>query len=397
MKEYCEENHTKALLASRNALFLLFALPGVAFATWVSRTVSTRDILAVSNAEMGWILFGLSVGSVIGLLSASHFIDRKGARDVIVGSMFFMIVGLFCLGMNFYVISNIGAFCSLVVFGVGYGLAEVALNVEGSAIERELGVTLLPKFHGFFSVGTLVGALSGSVAALLHIPILYQFLVVSVLSILFVCVLYRFLPSGTGKKEKRKEKKRVQHTSLRMEKKIFLIGVFVLGMAFAEGSANDWLPIVMVDGHEQSAVTGSIMYTVFVLAMTFARMISGYFLDRFGRVTVVHTTIVMAIIGISIVIFGNQPFLLYVGVILWGMGASLGFPIGLSAAGDDSENATSNVAIVSLIGYTAFLVGPPFLGILGQFFGIRNALLAVLLFVLLSGVVSFATRENKSG
>ncbi|EEL50030.1 Sugar transporter [Bacillus cereus Rock3-44] len=128
-------------------------------------------------------------------------------------------------------------------------------------------------------------------------------------------------------------------------------------MAFAEGSANDWLPIVMVDGHEQSAVTGSIMYTVFVLAMTFARMISGYFLDRFGRVTVVHTTIVMAIIGISIVIFGNQPFLLSVGVILWGMGASLGFPIGLSAAGDDSENATSNVAIVSLIGYTAFLVG----------------------------------------
>lgn len=357
MKEYCEENHTKALLASRNALFLLFALSGVAFATWVSRTASTRDILAVSNAEMGWILFGLSVGSVIGLLSASRFIDHKGARDVIVGSMFFMIVGLFCLGMNIYVISSIGAFCSLVVFGVGYGLAEVALNVEGSAIERELGVTLLPKFHGFFSVGTLVGALSGSVAALLHIPILYQFLVVSVLSILFVCMLYRFLPSGTGKKEKRKEKKRVQHTSLRMEKKIFLIGVFVLGMAFAEGSANDWLPIVMVDGHEQSAVTGSIMYTVFVLAMTFARMISGYFLDRFGRVTVVHTTIVMAIIGISIVIFGNQPFLLSVGVILWGMGASLGFPIGLSAAGDDSENATSNVAIVSLIGYTAFLVG----------------------------------------
>ncbi|EEL50031.1 Sugar transporter [Bacillus cereus Rock3-44] len=221
MKEYCEENHTKALLASRNALFLLFALSGVAFATWVSRTASTRDILAVSNAEMGWILFGLSVGSVIGLLSASRFIDHKGARDVIVGSMFFMIVGLFCLGMNIYVISSIGAFCSLVVFGVGYGLAEVALNVEGSAIERELGVTLLPKFHGFFSVGTLVGALSGSVAALLHIPILYQFLVVSVLSILFVCMLYRFLPSGTGKKEKRKEKKRVQHTSLRMEKKIF--------------------------------------------------------------------------------------------------------------------------------------------------------------------------------
>ena len=77
MKKDFTENDTKTLLASRNALFFLFALPCVAFATWISRTAAARDILAVSNAEMGWILFGLSVGSIIGLLSASHFIDGK--------------------------------------------------------------------------------------------------------------------------------------------------------------------------------------------------------------------------------------------------------------------------------------------------------------------------------
>ncbi|MEK4707946.1 MFS transporter [Bacillus sp. FSL R10-2780] len=396
MKKYSADNHTKTLRASRNALFLLFALPGVAFATWISRTAAARDILGVSNAEMGWILFGLSVGSIIGLLSASHFIDCKGARDVIIGSMFFMIVGLICLGINIYLVSSIGTFGSLLVFGVGYGLAEVALNVEGSSIEQKLGTTLLPKFHGFFSVGTLVGALSGSVAASLHIPILYQFLAISVVFLLFVCMVYRFLPNGTGKKEKSWNKKRAKRTSLRMEKKVLLIGLFVLGMAFAEGSANDWLPIVMVDGHQQSVVTGSIMYTIFVLAMTLARMCSSYFLDQFGRVAVIRATIIMAIIGISIVIFGSNSYFLAVGVVLWGIGAALGFPIGLSAAGDDRENAISNVAAVSIIGYTAFLVGPPFLGILGESFGIRNALLAVLLFVFLSGIVSSVTRENKS-
>ncbi|MFF1992284.1 MFS transporter [Bacillus mycoides] len=396
MKKNSADNYTKTLLASRNALFLLFALPGVAFATWISRTAAARDILGVSNAEMGWILFGLSVGSIIGLLSASHFIDCKGARDVIIGSMFFIIVGLLCLGINIYFVSSVGAFGSLLVFGVGYGLAEVALNVEGSSIEQKLGTTLLPKFHGFFSVGTLVGALSGSVAASLHIPILYQFLAISVVFLLLVCMVYRFLPHGTGKKEKSWNKKRAKHTSLRMGKKVLLIGLFVLGMAFAEGSANDWLPIVMVDGHQQSVVTGSIMYTIFVLAMTLARMCSSYFLDQFGRVAVIRATIIMAIIGISIVIFGSNSYFLTVGVVLWGIGAALGFPIGLSAAGDDRENATSNVAAVSIIGYTAFLVGPPFLGILGELFEIRNALLAVLLFVLLSGIVSSVTRENKS-
>lgn len=396
MKKDFTENDTKTLLASRNALFLLFALPGVAFATWISRTAAARDILAVSNAEMGWILFGLSVGSIIGLLSASHFIDGKGARDVIIGSMFFMIVGLFCLGITIYFASSMGAFGSLLVFGVGYGLAEVALNVEGSSIEQKLGITLLPKFHGFFSVGTLVGALSGSAAISLHIPIWYQFLAISVVFVLLVCMLYRFLPHGTGKKEKSRNKKRAKHNPLRMEKKVLLLGLFVLGMAFAEGSANDWLPIVMVDGHQQSVVTGSIMYTIFVLAMTLVRMCSSYFLDRFGRVAVVRATIMMAIIGMTIVIFGSNSYFLAFGVVLWGIGAALGFPIGLSAAGDGGENATSNVATVSIIGFTAFLVGPPFLGILGEAFGIRNALLAVLLFVILSGIVSSVTRENSS-
>ncbi|HHT7140841.1 MULTISPECIES: MFS transporter [Bacillus cereus group] len=396
MKKDFTENDTKTLLASRNALFLLFALPGVAFATWISRTAAARDILAVSNAEMGWILFGLSVGSIIGLLSASHFIDGKGARDVIIGSMFFMIVGLFCLGITIYFASSMGAFGSLLVFGVGYGLAEVALNVEGSSIEQKLGITLLPKFHGFFSVGTLVGALSGSAAISLHIPILYQFLAISVVFVLLVCMLYCFLPHGTGKKEKSRNKKRAKHNPLRMEKKVLLLGLFVLGMAFAEGSANDWLPIVMVDGHQQSVVTGSIMYTIFVLAMTLVRMCSSYFLDRFGRVAVVRATIMMAIIGMTIVIFGSNSYFLAFGVVLWGIGAALGFPIGLSAAGDGGENATSNVATVSIIGFTAFLVGPPFLGILGEAFGIRNALLAVLLFVILSGIVSSVTRENSS-
>lgn len=329
-------------------------------------------------------------------LSASHFIDGKGARDVIIGSMFFMIVGLFCLGITIYFASSMGVFGSLLVFGVGYGLAEVALNVEGSSIEQKLGTTLLPKFHGFFSVGTLVGALSGSAAISLHIPIWYQFLAISVVFVLLVCMLYRFLPHGTGKKEKSRNKKRAKHNPLRMEKKVLLLGLFVLGMAFAEGSANDWLPIVMVDGHQQSVVTGSIMYTIFVLAMTLVRMCSSYFLDRFGRVAVVRATIMMAIIGMTIVIFGSNSYFLAFGVVLWGIGAALGFPIGLSAAGDGGENATSNVATVSIIGFTAFLVGPPFLGILGEAFGIRNALLAVLLFVILSGIVSSVTRENSS-
>ena len=136
--------------------------------------------------------------------------------------------------------------------------------------------------------------------------------------VLLVCMLYRFLPHGTGKKEKSRNKSE-RNILLYGWKKGAFTWSFVLGMAFAEGSANDWLPIVMVDGHEQSVVTGSIMYTIFVLAMTLARMCSSYFLDRFGRVAVMRATIMMAIIGMTIVIFGSNSYFLALGVVLWGL------------------------------------------------------------------------------
>ena len=79
--------------------------------------------------------------------------------------------------------------------------------------------------------------------------------------LLLVCMVYRFLPHGTGKKEKSRNKRREAYF-LTYGKKGAFNWSFVLGMAFAEGSANDWLPIVMVDGHEQSIVAGSIMYAI---------------------------------------------------------------------------------------------------------------------------------------
>ncbi len=33
------------------------------------------------------------------------------------------------------------------------------------------------------------------------------------------------------------------------DRRLLLIGAIVLAMALAEGAANDWLPLLMVDGH----------------------------------------------------------------------------------------------------------------------------------------------------
>jgi cyanate permease len=133
-----------------------------------------------------------------------------------------------------------------------------------------------------------------------------------------------------------------------------------------------------------------------VLAMTIGRLGGVRLLDRFGRVPVLRATSICVAVGLLIFIFVPVFWIDIVGIVLWGVGASLGFPIGMSAAADDPRRAAARVSAVATIGYCAFLVGPPVIGFLGNQFGILNGLLLVLVLVGLAGVVSGAARERKA-
>jgi cyanate permease len=82
------------------------------------------------------------------------------------------------------------------------------------------------------------------------------------------------------------------------------------------------------------------------------------------------------------------------GALLWGVGASLGFPVGMSAAADDPERAAVRVSVVSSIGYTAFLAGPPLIGLLAGHSGILMALFVVVGALVLALLASGATRPQ---
>ncbi|MEN1986732.1 MFS transporter [Paenibacillus hubeiensis] len=373
----------------RNILFLLFALPGLSFASWVARTPAVRDALNVSTAGMGIIIFALAIGSLTGLLTAGSVIARKGARLVIMISSLMIVIGFVAIGIGASVKVTAIVMVGLFIFGCGFGAAEVGLNMEGSAVEKALNKILLPAFHGFFSVGTLAGAAIGVGAEAIQLPIIVHFSVLALLIAVTLWYCFRYLPEATGKEPAQtvghKGGALKKQLKVWTEKRTLLIGVMVLGMAFAEGSANDWLPLIMVDGYGVSALTGSFIYGLFVAAMTIGRFAGGWILDRYGRVRVLAGCAISAVLGLVLVIWGQHYILSAMGVVLWGLGASLGFPVGLSAAGDEPEGAAARVGAVATSGYIASLVGPPALGFLGEHFGLLNAMIAVLIGVMISG------------
>ncbi len=126
--------------------------------------------------------------------------------------------------------------------------------------------------------------------------------------------------------------------------------------------------------------------------MTGMRLLGTGLLDRWGRIRTLRTTTALALAGL--LTFGLAPnvWLAAVGVVAWGMGAALGFPVGMSAAADDPRRAPARIAVVSTIGYSAFLAGPPLLGLLAEHAGYRHALLAVTVPVVIGLFVVGAAR-----
>ena len=383
----------KALQRRLWALFMFFFIPGLLMASWATRTPAIRDILSVSTAEMGIVLFGLSIGSMSGILCSAWLVKRFGTRKVIRTTMCSAVVGMLILSTALWFASPVMFAFGLMVFGGSFGAAEVAINVEGAAVERELNKTVLPMMHGFYSLGTLAGAGVGmaltafGTAASLHI------LLAALICILPILTGITFIPDGTGKNSAEEQKSTEKGLPFYRDMQLMLIGVVVLAMAFAEGSANDWLPLLMVDGHGFSPTSGSLIYAGFTLGMTIGRFTGGWFIDRYSRVAVVRASAMMGALGIALIIFVDVDWIAGVSVILWGAGASLGFPLTISAASDTGPDAPTRVSVVATTGYLAFLVGPPLLGFLGEHYGLRSAMLVVLALVIVAALVAKAVAK----
>ncbi|WP_260865754.1 MFS transporter [Paenibacillus xylanexedens] len=269
------------------------------------------------------------------------------------------------------------------------------MNVEGAALERSTKKTFLPALHASFSAGTLIGVGIGSIAIILDIPIFTHIIAVcSILLITLYCVIDH-LPSHTGKiKHTAGESTSQPKVNLFKDTRLLFVGIIVMGMALAEGAANDWIPILFVDGYNVTHLAGSIFYGIFLSAMLIGRIMGGNLLDHFGRVPVLAISSLLAIVGLSIVIFNTNPYWGSISVFCWGIGASLGFPVGLSAAGDNPNGATERVAFVSTLGYLAFLVGPPVIGILGESYGLLKSMLIVLVAVFIAGIFAPSAKKQ---
>ena len=381
-----------SLLHTRNAVALSFALNGFCFATMVSRLPDIRSGLDLDNGSLGLLLLAISIGSVISLPLSGRLIDRFGATAVTRLGAVLVATGLTVAMAGVVTDALALTAAGLFIDGVGIAVWDVSMNVEAAEVERRLERTIMPRFHAGWSLGSFAGAAIGIPMAALHAPLLLH---VPVFAVLAAVATWRaaatYLPPTVTHPDAP-----VAACSPWREPRTLAIGVMVLAFALSEGAANDWLSLALIDGYDVRHWVGVAGFTLFVTAMFVGRLFGPIALDRYGRVPVLFGSALAAFVGILLTVLGDHVVLVALGIVVWGVGASLGFPVGMSAAADDPLRAARRVSVVSTIGYTAFLAGPPLLGLLADHVGTLEALLVIAALMIPAGVTVFAARPVKA-
>ncbi|CAN5214378.1 MFS transporter [soil metagenome] len=358
------------------AVAAVFFLNGLAFASWVSRVPALRDTLELTPGRVGLLLLCLSGGTVVALPLSGAVVGRLGPARAVFASAVSVSLGLLgmALGVAAASVPTVGV--GMFVYGVGTSAWDVAMNVEAADVERRLARTIMPRFHAGFSLGTVLGALVGAGCARVGISLAEQLVAtVSAIAVVVPFALRAFLPVIAETAETETRAARPSLLSAWREPRTLTIGLLVLAFALCEGIANDWLALTLVDGYDANESVAAAGFGVFVAAMTLGRLFGGTAVERFGRVNVLRATAVMVVAGVLAVVMSPGLPGALLGAVLWGVGASLGFPLGMSAAADEGSRSAARLAVVSSIGYTAFLGGPPLVGLLADHVGIRQALL----------------------
>ncbi|GIM73121.1 MFS transporter [Winogradskya consettensis] len=386
----------------RNAIIVAFAIGGLALATWGPRLPDLRAALDLSTGSIGVLLAGVTVGSVAGLLASTPLLGRLGARRAIPAALLLVAAAVAVIGAGAGVLHSmllVGA--GFVVVGFAIGSLDVMINVEGAAIEQLAGRTLMPLMHAAWSAGAAIGSGIGAGCAALGISPTWQFAGEAALMAATAAVLGRAIPTGPRAGDETPGVPVPATERLRRwlrgwaDWRLLLIGVVMLGAELGEGTANNWLTLAAKDGHAQAAATAALFFTVFAVGETTARVLGGPLVDRLGRVRTVRITSALGVLGVALFILSDNVVVLLIGVLLWAVGVSMGFPLGMSAAADSGPNPAARVSVVATIGYFANLAGPPAVGFAAEATSLLTALWLVAILFTVAVAAAGAVRPPR--
>ncbi|WP_416973539.1 MFS transporter [Streptomyces sp. 4F14] len=386
---------TEVLRRGRASLAFSFFAQGAAFALLVTRIPAIQDRYGVSDGLLPVYLAAVPVLAGVGSVASERVVRRVAPSVVLRWAQPVVLLALVGVGAGDGTVQLAAA---LAVFGLSLGALDATMNMLGVSLQRAYGRSIMLSFHAAFSLGGIVGSSLAWAGA--HWELALWVLYLPVVAVLLPAALVGsrwYVDGRTGVEVPEEAAKGGERLGLRVLLPLCLV------MAFAyigDSTVSNWSAKYLQDVLGSSEQLATVPYNVYMVTMLVGRAVGDYGVRRFGAVVVVRLGAFLAAGGFAVVAGAPGAWVGMVGFTLVGVGLCVIVPQTFAAAGRLFPGASdAAVARLNIFNYVGFLVGSPLVGVIGDAWSYRGAMLVPMGLVLVTVLYarSFETREDRYG
>ncbi|MFL4555403.1 MFS transporter [Yersinia kristensenii] len=374
--------------AKRASTRAIFFVAGFAMGLWAALVPYAQNRLHFDAGSLGLLLLCLGTGSLLAMLFSGRLIGLFGCRSI-------MLLGivLTCIFLPTLAIIDQFSFMALCLFffGAGIGLADVAVNVQGSLVEQSSDKPLMSGFHCLFSIGSIAGAGGGAILFTLGLmPLTVTFIAIMVIAIITTTVFNELIPFGDNK-----EPTEPVITKPRPNFRLILMALMCMICFMAEGAVLDWSGVFLTNDRGLDIKHAGWGFAIFGGTMSIMRFTGDKVVSLLGRKRVLILSSIIAMIGYAVaVIIPDWKFTL-LGFALVGIGAANIVPVLITLAGQEKVMPVNmSVALVATLGYFGVLGGPALIGFIAHLTDLYTAFAIVALTFLVIAIGAFKLKYN---
>jgi MFS family permease len=359
----------------RWAINAIFLLNGFSYGNWISRLPRFQEIYGLDNGGIGLILLSHAVGALIAMPFTGLLISRIGSRRAAIYAAW-----SFLFWMIFIPLAPNALLLGVLFFGMGIsgGMLDVSMNAQAVLIEKMYQKPIMTSFHALFSLGMMLGAGFGALFIRLGMDLLPHLYSITALGILLAWY-------GTPRLiVDRLRDATAEGGSFQLPNRALLgMGLIAFCCMLGEGAMADWSTNYLEKIAQAPPAIAPLGLAAFSMAMMIARFLGDSARDRWGDGRLLIAGSVFAVIGLSLVLAVLEPFVIIMACLLVGLGLSVIVPIAYSKAGNmPGIEPGVGISMVTTVGYSGFLFGPPIIGFVADWVGLRIALGVVLILFL---------------
>lgn len=364
--------------AEQHSTRLLFLLAGFSAAAWASLVPVAKAATGVNEGQLGLVLLCLGIGSLLAMPVSGVVSTRHGCRKVL------MVCGVAlcaCLPLLASVQNVFTLAAALFFFGAMIGTFDCVMNIQAVIVERDSKRPLMSGFHGFYSLGGLLGAATTSTIMDLGVSPFATVSAIALAGVLLLMLIRRHvLPYGNP----------AEGPPFALPRgEVLFLGMLCMTVFLVEGSMMDWSAVMLTENHGMPVAQAGYGFAAFSLTMTFGRLTGDRIVARVGRRSVVTVGGLLAMGGILLATLVPLWQAALLGYAMVGLGCSNIVPVLFTAVGRQTSMPQSvAVPAMSTLGYAGVLAGPAAIGFIAHHSSLPIAFLlvaALMLFVAISG------------